>query len=125
MFGFGPFSSSPIGSLPVELMPDVIALVKESRTPLEDVREILTALKEVSETMNYRSLESNPKYSKLRKWIPDTPEKLAAYATLIALVIQLISNGHPERIEVNNNFITQYQIIIDSKTYFDYVDSEK
>lgn len=125
MFGFGPFSSAPIGSLPVELMPDVIALVKESSTPLEDVRDILTALKEVSETMDYRSLESNPKYSKLRNWIPDTPEKLGAYAGVIALVIELISIGHPEHIEVNNTFITQYQVIINSKTYFDYLDRNK
>lgn len=125
MFGFGPFSGAPIGSLPLEIMPDVIALVKESSTPLEDVREILTALKEVSSTMDYRSLESNPKYSKLREWIPDTPEKLGAYAGVIALVIQIISSGHLENIEVNNTFITQYQIIINNKTYFDYVNLSK
>ena len=45
MFGFGPF-----GAMPQELIPDILELVKGSNNPLQDVREILLALKEVSET---------------------------------------------------------------------------
>jgi hypothetical protein len=125
MLGFGPLSSAPIGALPQELMPDILALVKESNSPLKDIREILAALKEASDTRDYQSLEKNSKYSKLKKWIPDTPEKLAAYAALISLVFQLLSNGHPESIQINNTFINQYQVIIDNKTYFDYVEHGK
>ena len=125
MLGFGPLGSSPIGALPLELMPDILALMKESNSPLQDVREILVALKEVSDSRDYPSLERNPKYSKLKKWIPDTPEKLAAYAALVTLVLQLASNGHTESIQINNTFISQYQVIIVNKTYFDYVEHDK
>jgi hypothetical protein len=49
MFGFGPFGSAPFGAMPQELIPDILELVEESNNPLQDVREILLALKGVSE----------------------------------------------------------------------------
>jgi hypothetical protein len=129
MLGSGPLGSSPlggsIGALPKELMPDILELVKESNSPLKDIREILAALKDASDTRDYQGLENNSKYSKLKKWIPDTPEKLAAYAALISLVLQLISNGHSEPIQINNTFITEYQVIFAKKAYFDDVENSK
>lgn len=50
MFGFGPFGNAPFGAMPQELIPDILELVKGSNNPLQDVREILLALKGVSET---------------------------------------------------------------------------
>jgi hypothetical protein len=125
MFGFGPFGSAPFGAMPQELIPDILELVEESNNPLQDVREILLALKGVSETLDYQSLKKNSEYSKLKKWIPDTPEKLAAYASLIFLVLQLLSTAPSKPIQINNNFINQYQIIFDSKTYFNHVEHDK
>ena len=125
MFGFGPFGSAPFGAMPQELIPDILELVEESNNPLQDVREILLALKGVSETLDYQSLKKNSEYSKLKKWIPDTPEKLAAYASLIFLVLQLLSTAPSKSIQINNNFINQYQIIFDNKTYFDHVEHDK
>ena len=125
MFGFGPFGSAPFGAMPQELIPDILELVEESNNPLQDVCEILLALKGVSETLDYQSLKKNSEYSKLKKWIPDTSEKLAAYASLIFLVLQLLSAAPSKSIQINNNFIYQYQIIFDNKTYFDHVEHDK
>jgi hypothetical protein len=125
MFGFGPFGSAPFGAMPQELIPDILELVEESNNPLQDVCEILLALKGVSETLDYQSLKKNSEYSKLKKWIPDTSEKLAAYASLIFLVLQLLSAAPSKPIQINNNFINQYQIIFDSKTYFNHVEHDK
>ena len=125
MFGFGPFGSAPFGAMPQELIPDILELVEESNNPLQDVCEILLALKGVSETLDYQSLKKNSEYSKLKKWIPDTSEKLAAYASLIFLVLQLLSAAPSKPIQINNNFINQYQIIFDNKTYFDHVEHDK
>ena len=125
MLGFGSLSNAPLSALPHEIIPDIIALVKESKTPLKDVSEILKVLKKVYDTLDYKSLEKNSKYSKLKKWILDTPEKLAAYATIVALIFQILSNGQSESIQINNIFINQYHVIIHNKTYFNHFEHNK
>lgn len=125
MLGFGPIGSAPIGALPEEMARDLLEVVNNSQTPEEAVREILVALKDVSESKRYSDLAKNEKYKALKKWIPDTPEKLAAYAAIAALILQMITKYPPQKIEINNTFIQQYEIILNSNSSFDQIVKNK
>ena len=85
---------------------------------MKDIREILIALKDATETQNYQKLQEDYKESRLKKWIPDTPEKLAAYASILAAVLNLISKDPAQNIQIGPTIVNQYQYIIESKTYF-------
>jgi len=125
MLGFGPIGSAPIGALPKEMAMDVLDIVRNSDTPIEDAREILRALKEVSESKIYSELEKNKKYRSLKKWIPDTPEKLAAYAAIVALILQFITKEPQNNIEINRTFIQEYTIIVNAGSAFHEIDNKK
>jgi len=112
MYGGSPYSSAPYGALPEEMARDIVSVITNASNPVQEANEILRLLREGKAIGNFDSLEKNKKYAALRKWLPNTPEKLAAYATIIVVVSQSLGKAPETKIEINNFFLNQYQLII-------------
>lgn len=118
--GSSSLGSTALGASTMKMARDSLDFISKSDSPSDTAKEILELLREVSKTNKYSDLENNKKYHPLKKWIPDTPEKLAAYAGIIALIFHLIQlNVEPRKIEINNTFIEQHKTIINNNSYFE------
>lgn len=85
-----------------------IEILKNSKDPLNDAQAILEALKKSKDAKDLEELKKSSRFSHFQKWIPDSPEKLAAYIAIVCAVIQLLTQRPKSHIEYNDAFIIQY-----------------
>jgi hypothetical protein len=103
----GSLESIPDG-LFQETVEGIARLLRKSQNPLQEVGEILGALKDSSLQGSVSPLQSKPWYLTFKKWLPDTPEKIAAYVTIFAAMHQILTRNPSQHIEYSPTFIEQY-----------------
>lgn len=91
-----------------ETVEGIAKLLQKSSNPLQKVGDILSALENSREQGSVSSLQSRPWYLEFKKWLPDTPEKIAAYVTIFAAIHQILTNNPSQHIEYSPTFIEQY-----------------
>jgi len=85
----------------------IIATVENSHNPLKTATDLLGDFEQAKSTNDASAFDKSTNLSFLKKWIPDTPEKLAAYVVIGQLLVQSLTNQPQEKIDqrtIINNF---------------------
>lgn len=118
--GTGTLGSGVLGTFPEEDVKTLLNAAAQLDNPASEIKEILTIL--IDEIRKPNSL-SVPivENDKWRAWIPNTPEKLAAYATIAAAILSMLADQPVTNIVINQEFKTRYEVVhnqIQSNTYY-------
>jgi len=89
-----------------------IQVLADSSNPLKKAKELLDALQNSHTSDDLSSIKKSSEFSKFAKWIPNSPEKIAAYLAIVYTLIQLWTNNPNIQIEYNT-FVNQYNQTID------------
>ena len=84
-----------------------VNILKESENPLAQAQELLKALEKVKNQADINEIRELSGFEKFKTWLPNTPEKVAAYIAIIYTITQLWTKNPEIHIEYNN-FINQY-----------------
>jgi hypothetical protein len=83
----GSWNGVPDGTFSVTL-DGLIRLIQSSASPLQTAQDLQKAVRAAQSSGNPDTLLAN--YPQLRAWVPTTPEKAAAYITIIAFLLEMI-----------------------------------
>lgn len=123
-YGTAPYGTAPYGGLPIEDAKMLLMATEQLEDPVEEIKEILNILiKEVKTSKNEST--TAVKEERWKVWIPNTPEKVAAYAAIAALILNLLTEKPSENIVINQEFKAQYEVIhkqIQNNTYYLFTD---
>lgn len=90
-----------------------IQVLKETDNPLKQAQDLFNDLQQSKTREDLSKLKKSQKFSKFKKWLPDSPEKIAAYIAIIYALIQLLTKT-PEINHIEyNNFVTEYNQTLD------------
>lgn len=89
----------------------IIRVLEKSENPLNTAKDLLDALEKSKSSKDLSKVKRSPRFAKFRKWIPDTPEKLAAYIAIIYTIIKLLTKSPEMHIEYNTFVKTYNQVI--------------
>ena len=88
-----------------------VEILKQSKNPLNKAKELLEALEKSKNSDDLVEIKELSKFSEFKKWLPDTPEKIVAYISIICTIIQLLTQKPNIHIEYND-FVNQYNQVI-------------
>lgn len=95
-----------------------IEILEQSENPLRDAKELFEALGRNKDKSSFDNLKKSSQFSQFKKWLPDSPEKLAAYVAIIYTVIQSLIQRPTvsvENLKYDEVFIGQYNQTIINK----------
>lgn len=84
-----------------------IQILEESEDPIQIAKELLHELQKVKTQEEITKVKELSKFEKLKIWLPNSPEKVAAYIAIIYTLIQVWTKNPEVHIEYNT-FINQY-----------------
>lgn len=95
----------------------IVSVLEQSRDPVGTAKDLLESFEKSKTPEDLEKLKRSSKFSKFKKWIPDSPQKLAWYAAIIAGTLQLLLESPNVHIECNQQFIDNYNqyIILQEK----------
>jgi hypothetical protein len=102
----GSWENIPDGTLKATV-DGFIEILKNSENPLNDAKALLEALERSKISGDLKEIKESSKFSRFRKWIPDSPEKIAAYVAIVYTIVQLLTQKPDINIEYNA-FVNQY-----------------
>jgi len=90
-----------------------IDAVEITGQPLQAASDLLAELEAAQELGDASGLRKSEKFSFLKKWIPDTPEKIAAYIVIVGAIIQFLGEEPDAKVDqtIIMNHIDQTVII--------------
>jgi hypothetical protein len=94
-------SFGAIGEAPISAVPDIVEVITSAPDPIAKGEAFLTAVR-----------QGNNGSGAWREWIPNTPEKVAAYVVTVVTVLELFKSAPQRKIEINQTFHQQYELII-------------
>ena len=103
----GSLESIPDGTFR-ETVEGIATLLHQSQNPLKEAVEILGTLEDSRRQGSVVPLQSMPWFTQYKQWLPDTPEKIAAYVGIFAFMYQTLMKDPGLRIEYSPTFIEQY-----------------
>jgi len=89
-----------------------VEILEQSKNPLDKAKELLEALEKIKGSSDLAEIKKSSKFSEFKKWLPDSPEKIATYIAIIYTIIQLLTQKPDVHIEYNDFFISQYNQVI-------------
>lgn len=90
----------------------IVDVINGSENPFETANDLLNELKSAELKSDDSKLKKLSNFESLKKWIPNTPEKLAVYIVIFDIVIRLLL-AHPDKdIEYNTVFNNFSQIVV-------------
>lgn len=84
-----------------------IQALEQTDNPLKKAKELFEALQKSKTEKDLSVIKESSTFAKLKKWIPNSPEKIAAYIAIIYTLIQLWTKSPSVHIEYNT-FVNQY-----------------
>lgn len=90
----------------------IAKILEQSDNPLNTAKDLLKALENSKTENDLFKLKNSSQFSKFKKWIPDSLEKIYYYIMILQAIIQLLAGSPIIKIEVNNVINTYNQIIV-------------
>lgn len=90
----------------------IVKVLASSPKPVEEARKILDELERAKQANSVSILESSTLLNRYKKWLPDSPEKIAAYIAIFYTIYLLLMENPSTSVEYNQTFIDKYQITI-------------
>ena len=87
---------------------NIVHEVEQSENPLKRATKLLEEFEKAKNANDISQLKDSSNLVALRKWLPDTPEKIAAYLVIIQIIIQFLTKNPGQKIE-HNTVINQFQ----------------
>jgi Zn-dependent oligopeptidase len=84
-----------------------INVLSQTGDPLKQANKLFDALQQAKSSTDLSALKRPPTLSQFSKWLPDSPEKIAAYLAIVYTIIQFLTSSPNVRIEYQA-FVTQY-----------------
>jgi len=103
----------------------IVRVLQKAENPLEQAKRILEALERSRTAGNLSDLSKQPWYNRWQKWLPNSPEKIAAYIAIFYTIIQLLTKEPDKPVVYNQTFINQYNQTINIKDNQDPVQSQQ
>ena len=94
----------------------IVKVLGASANPLQTVKQVLHDLEKAKNDKDLSLLEASEAVSSFKQWVPNSPEKLAAYIAIFYTIYLLLSQQPMVNIQYNKNFINQYNNVINEKT---------
>lgn len=85
----------------------IVKILESSPNRLQTAKDLLEALDKSKSENDLVKIKRSSQFSKFRKWIPDSPQKLALYIAILHTIIQLLIKNPTVQIEYNN-FVNIY-----------------
>ncbi len=86
----------------------IIDYISQSTNPIQTAKEVLEELEITRVSPDLQRLKNVKTAPFFRKWVPDTPQKLAAYIAIIYTIYKLLIQQPTANIEYNQTFLNQY-----------------
>jgi len=80
----------------------VIKILENSPDPLQTAQSLFDALEKNKNKNDLSKLKQTPQFSKFKKWIPDSPNKILIYLTVLKIVIEILTKNPSMTIDINN-----------------------
>jgi hypothetical protein len=90
----------------------IVKVLSASSNPLQTVKQVLHDLEKAKKNNDVSSLDDSVPVTSFKQWLPNTPEKLAAYIAIFYTIYLLLSRQPAVNIEYNKIFINQYNSVI-------------
>ena len=85
----------------------IVKILENSSNRLQTAKDLLEALDKSKSENDLIKIKHSSQFSKFKKWIPDSPQKLAVYIAILNTIIQLLIKNPTIQIEYNN-FVSIY-----------------
>ena len=89
-------------------------ILEASDNPIEKAKELLSELKKIKTIDDINSIKKSAKFEKFKDWLPNSPEKILVYISIISVIINLLIKNPETHIEYNT-FVNQYNQTIINK----------
>lgn len=109
----GSFENIPDGTFK-GTVEGIVKILEQSEDPLKKANELFEALERAKRQNDLTEIKTSSKFSAFKKWLPDSPEKIAAYIAIIYTIIQLLTK-EPQISIKYDIFINQYNQIVNIK----------
>lgn len=93
----------------------IVRILEQSENPLKKAEELFEALEKAKRKNDLTEIKTSAKFSEFKKWLPDSPEKIAAYIAIIYTIIQLLIKEPQVSIRYGI-FINQYNQVVNIRT---------
>jgi hypothetical protein len=90
----------------------IVKILNTVNDPVQTLKQVIKELEQAKQSNNVSDLDNSQIVSPFQKWIPNTPEKLAAYIAIFYTIYLLLSQQPNITIEYNQQFINQYNLIM-------------
>ncbi|HCX26007.1 MAG: hypothetical protein UX08_C0004G0013 [Candidatus Collierbacteria bacterium GW2011_GWB1_45_35] len=97
----GSMENVPNGNL-TGTIDGVIKILENSPDPLQTAQSLFDALEKNKNKNDLSKLKQTPQFSKFKKWIPDSPNKILIYLTVLKIVIEILTKNPSMTIDINN-----------------------
>ena len=86
----------------------IVNVLKQSEDPLKTAKELFEALDKSRTIKDLDELKESSKFSKFKQWLPNSPEKIAAYVAIAYTILQLLIKEPTVNIQYNQQFVNIY-----------------
>ena len=86
---------------------EFIEILRKSDDPIKDSYELLEKLKESKSENDLTVIKQSARFIKFSDWIPNTPERIAAYIAIVYTIMTLLMQKPDVNIEYNT-IVNQY-----------------
>lgn len=86
----------------------IVNVLKQSEDPLKIAKELFEALDKSRTVKDLDDLKKSSKFSEFKQWLPNSPEKIAAYIAIAYTIFQLLIKEPAINIQYNQQFVNIY-----------------
>ena len=90
----------------------IVRILESSPNRLQTTKDLLEALKKSKTENDLSKVKHSSQFSKFKKWIPDSLEKIYYYIVILQAIIQLLTRNPVIKIDVNNVMNIYNQIVV-------------
>ena len=95
----------------------IASVLKQSNNPIATAKDLFEALEKSKTLEDLDKLKQSSKFYKFKKWLPDSPEKIAAYIAIVYAIFQFLLKNPTTAIQYDQQFIKVYNkcVILQSR----------
>ncbi len=93
----------------------IVKILESSPNKLQTAKDLLDSLEKIKNKDDLSKVKKSSKFAQLKKWIPNSPQKLYVYIAILQVIIQLLTKNPSIQIEYNN-FVNIYNQVIINQT---------
>jgi len=84
-----------------------IEFFRGSDSSLKNANELFNALQKIETPQDLEEIKRSKQFEELKKWLPNSPEKIAAYIAIAYTIVQMFTKSPSTSINYNS-FVEQY-----------------